>query len=176
MILIFYVVTSSCFVTQKISQAVTISNFPIYFCCVGIPCTNPHDHSGLALVFPSFVLQKMIDVHHKSFYRHNWRPLFIVDYSRPLLIKNEGCTIDHFLMSYKFADIFHCYVPKQKPIKKEISGFYTIHTVHCPSNTHHFIQQMHSYYTLLCYTIQSQWTRPMCFDPLLGSSSGTFRL
>jgi hypothetical protein len=33
---------------------------------------------------------------------------------------------------------------------------YAIHTVHCYSNTHHFNQQMHSYYILLCYTIQSQ--------------------
>jgi hypothetical protein len=40
--------------------------------------------------------------------------------------------------------------------KVHFKELYAIHTVHSLSNKHHFNQQMHTSYTLLCYTIQSR--------------------
>lgn len=51
---------------------------------------------------------------------------------------------------------------------------YTVHTVHCHSNTHHFNQHMHYYYTLLCYTFldynEAHQTRQDSSDRLIGTS------
>jgi len=54
----------------------------LLLCCS--PCNNSNDHSGLSIMFPSLVLQKMIGIHHKSFHQQNWRPLFTVYCSCPL--------------------------------------------------------------------------------------------